>query len=177
MNEMSTQKHRKIHSYDYKKYQFLIVYGFINLFFFRSITSFITSTYTIFEEYQIDEVNVDGTDVSTLVNVFAMPFLSIAKAVGFVFLLTFEIIAMILFSYVYVRSEIETKKTEELSGFIMKVLVYSALISFAGALFWNGLSQIRLFFILYLPIPLLAFLMIYIKLRKQVHVSASQDET
>ncbi|MGE4276189.1 MAG: hypothetical protein AB7E30_03310 [Lawsonibacter sp.] len=158
---MSKQRIPQIKSVDYKKYQFFILYGLINLVFFYTINTVVSSMHTTFADLFVTNLSVDGADFSIFANMFAMPIAFFMATVNIVFLLVYELAVLLLFKFVYFKTTVREDEKVELGKHIKTMILYCALFCITGAGFLGGIQQIVFFTLLYFPFPLLTFVLVY----------------
>jgi len=166
MGNKNSGKELKIMPFDYKRNQFLIAYGIINIYFFLNIHSVIASINKTFADMYVKELYVDGSNLSPLANLISMPFAGMLATLSIGFLVLIEIIATLLFRFGYFRTEVEIDETVRLSTYIQRSLLYSLLINILVTVFWSGFHQIMLFIFLYLPVPLSTYLFINLRIKR-----------
>lgn len=158
---MSKKRIPKIKPVEYKKNQFLIIYGLISIVFFYTINTAVSSIHTTFADMFVTDLSVDGADFSIFANMFAMPIAFFMAIVNIVFLLVYELAVLLLFKFGYFRSTVINEEKIELGKHIRNIIMYCALFSITGAAFWGGIQQIVFFTLLYLPFLFLTFALIY----------------
>lgn len=165
MAEENSKNKVKVRSFNYKWYEFLIVYGIINILFFFSISAGINNIYENFSKLFVSEALVDGADFSIFVNLFAAPiflFLLIAN-IGIIVLQ--EFIVILIFKLVYFKSIVSDDEKTRLYQRFNITLLFLILANIIGIIFSGDLKRIILFVLIYFPIPLITFEIICCKVK------------
>ena len=147
-----------IKSFDYKWYQFLIIYGIINLFFFYCC--FNTGLSEMFPEWLHD----DAGGLSAVLELFILPFQMIFLIITIGILFVFEFVSILIFGLTYSKSEVEAEERVQLSHNIRNAIVFFLLAYLICIPLFGDIRDIVYFVLLYLPIPSFTFLLIYLKI-------------
>jgi hypothetical protein len=138
-----------IKSFDYKWYQFLIIYGIINLFFFFCF-------FNLGVELHEDE----GAVEEFFMLAFQMVFLIITIGI----LVILEFVSILIFRIAYFRSEVEAEEKVQLSHYIRNAVWFFLLAYFICIFLFGEIRDVFFYVLMYLPVPSFTLLLIYLKL-------------
>jgi hypothetical protein len=164
--ENDNKKKIKIKLFNYKWYQFLIIYGIINIYFFYGINSEISNIYKTFSKMHVNNLVVDGSDFSLFINFFSLPLVGAMAVISIGVIVLFELIFILLFKFVYFKSVVKDEEKILLCKYVKKSLVYFALANVICTVFWGDIQRIKLFIFSYLPLLFFTFIFIYLKIKK-----------
>jgi len=168
--EKNNKKETIVKSFDYKWYQFIIVYGLINIYYFFNINASIDNIYIEASKIFTSQLMVDGSNFSLLANLFASPILIFIIVANIIIYILREFIVFLIFKIVYFKSTVNDEASIKLYKYIKRTLLCFISINIIGILFYNNVSRSILFALLYLPIPIYSFLFIYLKMRKRIKI-------
>lgn len=167
--ELLPPKEKKIKSFDRKWYEFLTVYVLINLVF-----GFLCLKLGFFPDFFADFTpdNMEGfTGVLMLLIVMPLQIglfiFYIVIGTGILFLL--EFVSILIFRFVYFRSEVIDEEKRRLGRYICYAIICLVLAFLLCIFLFGYVPLIGLYLFIYLPIPLLTFTLIYLKLRVKGH--------
>ena len=163
--ENDNKKKIKIKPFNYKWYQFLIIYGIINIYFFYGINSEISNIYETFSKMHINNLAVDGSDFSLFANFFSMPIIVAMAVISIGVIVLFELIFILLFKFVYFKSVVKDEEKILLCKYVKKSLLYFTLANAISTVFWGDIQRIELFVFSYLPLLFFTFIFIYLKMK------------
>jgi hypothetical protein len=163
--ENDNKKKIKIKPFNYKWYQFLIIFGIINIYFFYAINSEISNIYETFSKMLINNLVVDGSDFSLFANFFSMPIIGAIAVISIGVIVLFELIFILLFKFVYFKSVVKDEEKILLCKYVKKSLLYFTLANVISTVFWGDIQRIKLFIFSYLPLLLFTFIFIYLKMK------------
>ena len=163
--ENDYKKKIKIKSFNYKWYQFLIIFGIINIYFFYAINSEISNIYETFSKMHINNLVVDGSDFSLFANFFSMPIIVAMAVISIGAIVLFELIFILLFKFVYFKSVVKDEEKILLCKYVKKSLLYFTLASTICTVFWGDIQRIKLFVFSYLPLLFFTFIFIYLTMK------------
>lgn len=163
--ENDYKKKIKIKSFNYKWYQFLIIFGIINIYFFYAINSEINNIYETFSKMHINDLVVDGSDFSLLANFFSIPIIGAMAVISIGVIVLFELIFILLFKFVYFKSAVKDEEKILLCKYVKKSLLYFTLANTISTVFWGDIQRTNLFVFSYLPLLFFTFIFIYLKMK------------
>lgn len=163
--ENDNKKKIKIKPFNYKWYQFLIIFGIINIYFFYIINSEISNIYETFSKMHINNLVVDGSDFSLFANFFSMPLIGVMAVISIGVIVLFELIIILLFKFVYFKSVVKDEEKILLCKYVKKSLLYFTLANAISTVFWGDIQRIKLFVFSYLPLLFFTFIFIYLKIK------------
>lgn len=170
--ENNTKKKIKIRAFNFKWYEFLIIYGLLNISLFFTINASINNIYENFSKLYVSKLMVDGSDLSIFANMFAAPLFMLLVIVNMGILLLQEFIVILLFRLVYFMSMVKDEEKSKLYRYIKITLLCFILINIIGIIFWGDIKRSIIFIFLHLPIPLFAFILICLKMKKYIKAEA-----
>ncbi|MGI6606468.1 MAG: hypothetical protein ACOX2X_05440 [Peptococcia bacterium] len=165
--ELLPPKEKKIKSFASKWYEFLAIYGLINLL-FGSLCLKLGFFPDFFADFTHD--TMEGF-TGVLMLLIVMPFqialfiFYIIIGIGLLFLL--EFVSILIFRYAYFRSEVIDEEKSRLSRYVYYAIICLALAYLFCIFLFDDIQLIVLYLFIYLPIPLFTFTLIYLKLREK----------
>lgn len=170
MSEINKNKEKiKIRTFNFKWYEFLIIYGIFNIFFFLSINAVINNIYKIFLQFHVSNFTFDGSDFSILANLFAAPIIALMVIINMGIFILEEFIIILLIKLVYFISTVKDEEKSRLYKYIRNTLLCFVLPNLTGIIFRGDTLRTIFFILLYLPVPLFAFMLICLKIRKTMN--------
>lgn len=164
-----------IKSYKTKWREFLLLYGVVNVIALSSIYEVVRSIYEEYGKLFVNDFYMDGANLSILVNAFALPiFLGMSMA-AILFNVFIQGLIIWGFKSYYLSSAAPEMDRERLFKQQRRMILVFWLIASASTLGFFDLSKILFAILLYLPIPLMTYIMLSQKIRGQV-VMCDVDE-
>lgn len=156
-----------IKSFDYKWYQFLIIYGIINLYFLYCCLN--PGIDEILPLLFGGDMHDDTGGLTTAIKLFMLPLqagVSIALIVFAIAILEIlGAVSILIFRLVYFRSEVKDEEKSLLSHYIIIALGGFLLAYLLGIIFLGEIRYIVYYVLIYLPIPFLTFVFVYLKVK------------
>lgn len=166
MPDVINKKKIQLKSFNYKWYEFLIIYGIFNILFFLNINASVNNIYKNFSELHVSNFIIDGSDLSIFVNLFAVPLIILLIMISFGFVLLQELIAVLLLRFMYFISMVKDGERARLYRYIKIVLLCFILANIVGVMFWGDILRTTLLAFMYLPLPFFTFIFVCLKIKK-----------
>lgn len=162
--------------FNYKWYEFLITYGILNIFFFLNINNVLNSMYENFLKLHASNFIIDGSDLSILVNLFAVPLLVLLVLADFGIVVLQEFLLILLFKFVYFKSMIKDEEKGRLNRYVKIALLCFMLVSIIGIMFLGSIWRVIFFVSFYLPMPFFTFIFICLKMKRYIAETAETPD-
>lgn len=157
-----------IKSFSDKWRGFLIGYGIVNVIAISVSHGVVDSIYNEYFKLFVSDLNVDGANFSIFANLFALPLIIGLSVVTILFYALIQLGAAVLFKVIYLKSAAPKDEREKLYRQQRWALLGYGLLALICALFLRDSGQIMLAMGLYWPVPLMTYVMVTDKIRRQV---------
>lgn len=149
-----------------KWYEFIIIFGLINIYSFWGINSVMNSIYKNFSKLFVSNLSVDGSNLSIFANMFAAPLFIALTVINIVIFLVEELFVILLFKFIYFKSMVKDEEKIRLYQYTKIALLYFLLANIIAIGFYCDIKRAVFFAFLYLIVPLFNFLFICLKIKK-----------
>ncbi|MCH4890618.1 hypothetical protein EZV73_23755 [Acidaminobacter sp. JC074] len=141
-----------------KKIQFIIGYSILLLYSLAMSTNIVRYAFEMSSKMKVDELTVDGTDMSFIADVFTSIASSVISVLNVILFLVIMMALYFVFRWLFFRSVTEEKK--ELVSVVRKTVILGLVLVFLGGLFWFDLIKGLMFIGLNIPILLSGYMII-----------------
>ncbi len=173
-------KNKKIRSFRFKWYEFFLIYGLINYYFFTAINSSLFSLQREMINCYSDNLEIDGTDFVPFFNFMSFSFLTGLWIIVAIIIIMISIISLLIFRFIYFRSVINQEEINKLLKYMKNTIILLIMVNIAAStiLFYIEYHSFNYIIIhllgflgVYVTIPLFTYLLIYVKLKKIHNIS------
>lgn len=174
------EKTKKIRSFRFKWYEFFLIYGLINYYFFTAINSSLFSLQREMINCYSDNLEIDGTDFAPFFNFMSFSFLTGLWIIVAIIIIMISIISLLIFRFIYFRSVINQEEINKLLKYMKNTIILLIMVNIAAStiLFYIEYHSFNYIIIhllgflgVYVTIPLFTYLLIYVKLKKIHNIS------
>lgn len=162
----SITKNIKIRSFNFKWYEFFIIYVVLNISYFIFINVSVSSMFQNVSKLHVSGFVMDGSDLSILVNLFTAPLILFLLLINIALVVFQEFIAVLVFKLVYFISIVKNDEMMKLYKYVKITLLCLIPVNIICIILCGDIHRIILFILLYWPIPFFMFILISLKIKK-----------
>lgn len=150
-----------------KVIEFVVMYGIINIISFSGANSVARSIFVNYSSFFTSDLLIDGADFSIFANLFAAPIYIALIVISVIITLVVDIVLILVFKKLYFKSGVEKEESGKLYKYIKITLSGFILCSFLlAASFFGSLKWIIVYALVYLPVPVIVFVIVHTKFKK-----------
>lgn len=162
----SITKNIKIRSFNFKWYEFFIIYAVLNISYFMIINVSVSNMFQNVSKLHVSGFIMDGSDLSILANLFTAPLILFLLLINIALVVFQEFIAVLVIKLVYFISMVKNEEMMRLYKHVKITLLCLIPVNIICIILHGDIRRIIFFILLYWPIPFFTFVLIGTKIRK-----------